>query len=83
MEKNFFRRMMDKLFGTGDATLEKKAPKHEPPTGSVLELTSTEGSNLGWVSVDKNTQNIEKSKAAELGNYSSEQLLRMAGYRRG
>ena len=77
MKKNFFRRMMDKLFGTGDAALEKKAPKHEPPTGSVLEPTSTEGSNLGWVSVDKNTQNIEKSKAAELGNYSSEQLLRM------
>lgn len=78
MEKNFFRRMMDKLFGAGEVEKEKQMLKTQS-SGAQIETSESpiEGSNSGWVSVDKNTSNIEKSKAAELGNYSSDQLLRM------
>lgn len=78
MEKNFFRKMMDKLFGiTDDVSERKTARKDSPAINAEGEQSPADASNSGWVSVDKNTQNIEKSKAAELGNYSSDQLLRM------
>ena len=77
MKKNIFKKMMEALFGSGDKARVSSTQLSLPEEDAKEVQAEVETSNTGWVSVDKNTQNIEKSKAAEAGIFSSDQLLRM------
>lgn len=75
MKKNILKNILEKLgFAPKQNSISTVSSlKEEEITEKRVEIA--ESSN--WVSADKNTQNIEKSKAAEQKKFSSAQLLRM------
>lgn len=75
MKKNILKSILEKL---GFAAVRSvKSPAENLQEREESAEQKDELVESGWVSADKNTQNIEKYKASELKRFSSEQLLRM------